>query len=117
MSYSIRISPSADREIRKLDRPIQKRILRKLEDLEHEPRPNGVEKLSGGNEVRYRVRVGDYCIVYRIDDDVLTVLVLKVGNRKNLSQPVGDSSRLPTVTDSSGTRQTVQLEEPVHQRE
>jgi mRNA interferase RelE/StbE len=43
-----------------------------------------VEKLSGGDEVRYRVRVGDYRIIYRIDDDVLTVLVLKVGNRKDV---------------------------------
>ena len=67
MSYSIRISPSADREIRKPDRPLQKRILRKLDDLGQEPRPNGVEKLSGGGDARYRVRVGDY----RIDDDVL----------------------------------------------
>lgn len=84
MPYSIRISPAADREIRKLDRPIQKRILKKLDDLEQEPRPNGVEKLSGGSDARYRVRVGDFRIVYRIADDVLTVLVLKVGNRKEI---------------------------------
>lgn len=84
MPYSIRISPAANREIRKLDRPIQKRILKKLDNLEQEPRPNGVEKLSGGNEVRYRVRVGDYRIIYRVDDDVLTVLVLKVGDRKEV---------------------------------
>jgi len=84
VSYSIRISPAAERDIRKLDRPIQRRILRKLDGLGREPRPNGVEKLSGGDEVRYRVRVGDYRIVYRIDDDVLTVLVLKVGNRKEI---------------------------------
>jgi mRNA interferase RelE/StbE len=82
--YSVRISPAADREIRKLDRPIQERILKKLDDLEQEPRPNGVEKLAGGSEARYRVRVGDFRIVYRIDDDVLTVLVLKVGNRKEI---------------------------------
>jgi len=43
-----------------------------------------VEKLSGVNEARYRVRVGDFRIVYRIDDDVLTVLALKVGNRKEI---------------------------------
>lgn len=84
MPYSIRISPAAHREIRKLDRPIQKRILRKLDELGRVPRPNGVEKLSGGNQVRYRVRVGDYRTIYRIDDEVLTVLVLKVGNRKEI---------------------------------
>ena len=49
-----------------------------------DPRPNGVEKLAGGDVSRYRVRVGDYRIVYRIDDQVLTVLVLKVGDRKEV---------------------------------
>ena len=84
MPYSVRISPAADREIRKLDRPIQSRILKRLDGLMMDPRPNGVEKLVGSDVPRYRVRVGDYRIVYRIDDQVLTVLVLKVGHRKEI---------------------------------
>ena len=84
MSYSVRISPAASREIRKLDRPVQKRIIDKLDELERDPRPNGIEKLSGSDEPRYRVRVGDYRIIYRIDDKILTVLVLKIGDRKEI---------------------------------
>jgi mRNA interferase RelE/StbE len=80
----VRISPAADREIRKLDRLVQRRILKKLDGLMMDPRPNGVEKLTGSDVPRYRVRVGDYRIVYRIDDQVLTVLVLNVGDRKEI---------------------------------
>jgi len=46
VSYSVRITPAADREIRKLDRTVQKSILKKLDGLKKEPRPKGVEKLS-----------------------------------------------------------------------
>ena len=84
MPYSVRVAPAAARVIRKLDRPVQKRILQKLTELEREPRPNGVEKLSGGEETRYRVRVGDYRIIYRVDDRILTVLVVKVGHRSEV---------------------------------
>lgn len=84
MPYSVRVSPAADRDIRKLDRPIQRRILNRLDGLMMDPRPNGVEKLAGSDVPRYRVRVGDYRIVYRIDDQVLTVLVLNVGDRKEI---------------------------------
>jgi mRNA interferase RelE/StbE len=71
----VRISPAADREIRKLDRTVQRRILKKLDGMMADPRPIGVEKLAGSDVPRYRVRVGNYRIVYRIDDQVLTVLV------------------------------------------
>jgi mRNA interferase RelE/StbE len=84
LPYTVRISPAADREIRKLDRPVQRRILKRLDGLTIDPRPNGVEKLAGGDVPRYRVRVGDFRIVYRIDDRVLTVLVLKVWDRKEV---------------------------------
>ncbi len=84
MPYSVRIAPAADRNIRKLDRPVQKRILEKLTNLENDPRPNGVEKLTGSGAPRYRIRVGDYRIIYRVDDQVLTVLILKVGDRKEV---------------------------------
>jgi mRNA interferase RelE/StbE len=82
--YTVRISPAADRELRKLDRPIQERIFARLDELQNEPRPKGVEKLAGSSEPRYRVRAGNYRIIYRVDDQVLTVLVLKVGDRKEV---------------------------------
>jgi mRNA interferase RelE/StbE len=80
----VRISPAADRAIRKLDRPVQTRILKKLDGLMMDPMPKGVEKPTGSDVPCYRVRAGDYRIVYRIDDQVLTVLVLNVGDRKEI---------------------------------
>jgi mRNA interferase RelE/StbE len=83
LAYSVEIAPAAKRQIGKLDRPIQGRIVRRLEALGKDPRPPGVEKLEG-DESLYRVRVGEYRIVYEIRDKILVVLVLKVGHRKGV---------------------------------
>lgn len=83
MAYTVEISPAAKRQIRKLDRPVQGRIIRRLEELQSDPRPPDVEKLEGG-ENDYRVRVGEYRIVYEIRDKTLLVLVLKVGHRREI---------------------------------
>lgn len=82
MPYSIEIAPVAERQIRKLEPAIRKRLFKKLETLALNPRPVGVEKLSGSEF--YRVRVGDYRIIYDIEDNVTKVLVLKVGDRKEI---------------------------------
>ncbi len=81
MPYSILITPAASREIRGLDRPVQRRIKAKLEELAHEPRPDGVRKLQGAEADLYRVRLGDYRIVYKISDKELSVLVVRVRHR------------------------------------
>jgi mRNA interferase RelE/StbE len=83
LAYSVEIAPAAKRQIGKLDRPVQGRIVRRLEALGKDPRPPGVEKLEG-DESLYRVRVGEYRIVYEIRDKILVVLVLKVGHRKEV---------------------------------
>lgn len=83
MSYEVEIAPAARKQIRKLSQKTQKRIVRRLEELEFNPRPAGTEKLAGSRDL-YRSRVGDYRIIYRIEDAVLLVLVLKVGNRKEV---------------------------------
>jgi len=59
-----------------------KRILNRIKTLEEDPRPLGSEKLTG--EERYRLRQGRYRIVYSIQDDELTVWVVKVGHRKDI---------------------------------
>lgn len=85
MSYAVQISPAAERSIRKLEHQIQRRILKKIETLKFNPRPNGIEKLDGHEgEPIYRVRVGDYRIIYEIHDQKLIVLVLNVGDRKDV---------------------------------
>ena len=83
MAYSVELAPAAKRQVRKLDRAIQERVIRRLEALGKDPRPHGVEKLEGV-ESTYRVRLGEYRIVYEIQDKILVVLVLKVGHRKEV---------------------------------
>lgn len=86
MPYTVRIAPAAEREIRKLTKPTQTRILDRIEALGTAPLPRGVEKLKGkGADHRfYRVRMGDFRIIYEIQDDLLIALVLKVGNRRDV---------------------------------
>lgn len=78
--YTVQFKPSAEREFGKLAKQTQGRILAKLGALANDPRPPGVEKLKGDDDL-YRVRVGDYRIVYEIHDDVLLVLVVGIGHR------------------------------------
>ena len=78
MVYIVEISPKAARKLRKFDSTARLRIQAAIELLAKEPRPAGAKKLVGG-EGEWRVRTGDYRVVYEIHDDVLVVLVLAVG--------------------------------------
>jgi mRNA interferase RelE/StbE len=82
MRYSVRLKPSADRALSKLARDVQARILGNLEQLAEDPFPAGVEKMQ--DESGYRVRVGDYRIVYDVLHDELTVLVIRIGHRREI---------------------------------
>jgi mRNA interferase RelE/StbE len=79
----IEVAPAALRQLRKLDRTAQKRVQAAIELLAEQPRPSGAKKLVGG-EGEWRVRTGDYRIVYEIHDDVLLVLVVAVGHRREI---------------------------------
>jgi mRNA interferase RelE/StbE len=80
--YSVLIQPSAAKELEKLALEQRRRIVAKIRALADNARPYGCEKLSGND--LYRIRQGDYRVVYSIDDDVLTVLVLRVGHRRDV---------------------------------
>ena len=80
--YRVELAPAADRERRKLAVDVQKRIVRALEQLETDPRPPGVRKLQGEDNL-WRLRVGDYRVIYTIEDDRLLVLVVRVANRRD----------------------------------
>ena len=80
MPYSISYKPSAAKALRKLHPTEQKRIVRAIEALAMTPRPPGTIQLAGGNG-ELRIRVGDYRVIYDIEDDVLVVLVLRIGHR------------------------------------
>jgi mRNA interferase RelE/StbE len=80
MAWQVRFKPSALREFQALPRQVQVRIGTRLDALAVDPRPHGVKKLEGGGDL-YRIRVGDYRVVYAIDGPALVVLVVKVGHR------------------------------------
>ncbi|MFZ0530144.1 MAG: type II toxin-antitoxin system RelE/ParE family toxin [Propionicimonas sp.] len=83
MTYRVEVAAAAVRQLRKLDRPAQRRVQAAIELLAVEPRPSGAKKLVGGNG-EWRVRTGDYRIVYEIHDNVLLVLVVAVGHRREI---------------------------------
>ncbi len=83
MTYRIEVAPTAVRQLRKLDPVARRRVQAAIELLAEEPRPSGARKLAGG-EGEWRVRTGDYRIVYEIRDNVLLVLVVAVGHRRDI---------------------------------
>ncbi len=85
MNHQIEVTPTASRQLRKLDPVARRRVQAAVELLAQEPRPSGAKKLVGG-EGEWRVRTGDYRIVYVINDDVLLVLVVAVGHRREIYQ-------------------------------
>jgi mRNA interferase RelE/StbE len=82
MSYRLDYYPAATRAIEKLPRQLQRRILDRLESLKENPRPPRSIKLTGQDA--YRIRVGDYRIIYTIQDQRLIVLVIDVGHRRDV---------------------------------
>ena len=83
MSYEVQILPKAARQIKALSVEVRQDILLTIRSLANEPRPIGVKKLSGEKDV-YRVRVGNYRVLYRIIDKVLVVVVVSVGHRREV---------------------------------
>jgi mRNA interferase RelE/StbE len=81
--YTVEITPAARKQIKPLPKHDKIRILNKIESLSEDPRPPRSKQLVGG-EGLHRIRVGDYRIIYLIDDEILVVLVAKVGNRKEV---------------------------------
>lgn len=80
--YKIEIKRSAQKEIAALPKPYLKTVTNAILALAKNPRPAGAVKMSGIDA--YRIRVGTYRVVYSIHDDVLTVVVVTVGHRKEV---------------------------------
>lgn len=81
--YQIAFARPATKSFEDLTEQLQRRIGTEIDGLRTEPRPQGCEKLKGRKD-QYRIRVGDYRIIYMIEDSVLTVLVLQIGNRRDV---------------------------------
>jgi mRNA interferase RelE/StbE len=83
MRYEIIIKPAAEKSLDRISKPIRTRIADALERLRDNPRPPGVVKMSGAENL-WRIRIGDYRVVYEIHNDRLVVLVLRVAHRKDV---------------------------------
>lgn len=81
--YRLEVSATAEKQIRKLNKADQIRVLRAIQNLAKEPRPPGTRKLRGYEDV-YRIRVGTYRILYSIESGRLLIIVLKVGHRRDV---------------------------------
>ena len=81
-SYRLLIKPSAVKELEAVPRRDRRRLAMRMRDLAEQPRPPGAEKLSGHD--LYRVRQGNYRVLYEIVDRDLTVPVVKIGRRRDV---------------------------------
>ena len=83
MTFRIQVAPAALHQLRKLDSSARRRVQAAIELLAEHPRPSAATKLVGGDR-EWRVRTGDYRIVYEIHDDLLLVLFVAVGHRRDI---------------------------------
>jgi mRNA interferase RelE/StbE len=81
--YSIRYTESASRSLKQLERGTQARITARILALADDPYPPGTRKIKGEQHA-YRIRVGDYRVVYDVLEDAVVVLVLRIGHRKDV---------------------------------
>ncbi|MCF7855662.1 MAG: type II toxin-antitoxin system RelE/ParE family toxin [Candidatus Pacebacteria bacterium] len=79
MTYAVEILRAAQKELAKIDRQAQSRIIAAIRNLATDPRPTGCKKLSGRSA--WRIRIGAYRVIYEIHDNQLVVLIITIGNR------------------------------------
>jgi len=83
-AHTVQLKPAAQRDLEKIkDRAALRRIARAIDHLQTNPRPTGAKALEGDSAV-LRIRVGDYRILYTIEDKVLLVLVIHIGHRRDV---------------------------------
>ena len=81
--YRVEFTTAAAKEVRKLEPQVRRRILAGISELERDPRPHGVRKLAGYSDA-WRVRVGDYRVLYEISDGRVLVTVVRVAHRREV---------------------------------
>ena len=82
MAYTIILKRSAERELDGLSEEVFTRITDQIQELELDPRRQGTKKLQGSNS--YRIRIGDYRVIYMIDDRLETVEIVAIGHRRDI---------------------------------
>lgn len=81
-AYKIYFRQSVLKDLAKIPKRELQRIIKRIENLASDPRPRGCEKISGQD--RFRIRQGSYRIIYSIQDDELTIWVVKIGHRRDI---------------------------------
>lgn len=81
MTYRVELTPRARRDLRRLPHQVRSRLQPHVDALGQNPRPRGNVKLAGEEDI-YRIRVGEYRILYQIQDEVLLVIVVKIAHRR-----------------------------------
>lgn len=81
-SYRVEIKRSAGTELQRLPVADQRRVIARVRALAHDPRPSGAKKLSG--EEKYRIRQGNYRILYQVHDRIITVVVVRIAHRRGV---------------------------------
>jgi mRNA interferase RelE/StbE len=82
--YTVTFKNSALIELEQMPKRVVQKIVIAIEKLAENPRPMGVKKLKNSKEDLYRIRVGDYRIIYAINDGIRIVNILRIGNRKDI---------------------------------
>ncbi len=82
-SYKVILKPSVEKDLRSLPPVVLKRVFKRIQTLEDDPRPHGSLKLAGAEQL-YRMRAGEYRIVYSVDDDSRQVIVYYVRHRRDV---------------------------------
>jgi mRNA interferase RelE/StbE len=88
LAYRIQFTPRAERDFKSLDGSIRGRIARRIDSLGETPYPQGIKKIEGEDEL-YRLRVGDYRILYQVKGKILLVLIVGIGHRRDIYRRIG----------------------------
>ena len=81
--YRIEVTPRARKDLKALPTREKQRVAKQIDALKTDPRPTGCKKLQGREDF-YRIRAGNYRVVYQIEDEVLFILIVRVGDRKEI---------------------------------
>jgi len=92
MSYKIVFDRTADKDFRRLPSEVQQAFSRKLSALADDPHPSDSRKLEGTHDC-YRIRQGDYRLIYTVTEDRIVVLILRVGHRSSIYRAIPDLGR------------------------
>ena len=95
MVYIVEITPKAKRELKTLPKAVLVEVACVIDALVINPRPKGCKNLKGVKGI-LRIRVGDYRILYRVIDSILQVLVIRIGNRREVYRDLTASLKSPT---------------------